>query len=66
MAGPDLQLKPSDEQLLEMSSLLERMRGPADGLGAYLGDGITRGMPIRARILAQCLRELHELRRKNA
>lgn len=56
---------PSNDKLVEMARTLERMRGPGDGLGAYLGDGITLGEPIRARVLAQCLRELCELRQKN-
>jgi len=45
-----------------MASSLDRLRDAGDGLGAYLGDGITRTHPIRSRILAQCLQELLEKR----
>lgn len=52
----------TNEELQAIAQKLDKMRGPGDGLGAYLGDGVTEGPPIRAKQIAEALRQLVSLR----
>jgi hypothetical protein len=49
-------------KLSKIISRLEKMNGPTDGKGVYLGDGVTPGEPIRAKEIAEYLRELQNYR----
>lgn len=52
----------TDLDISLMAESLEAMKGPNDGKGAYLGDGIPRknSVPLRSIEIAQLLRELLE------
>lgn len=55
----------TNDELVAMAARLRKMRGPADGRGAFLGDGLPAApdTKIRSNDLADALEELLRFRR---
>lgn len=58
----------SNERVQQLAARLRELRGPDDGRGAFLGDGIARtpAVPIRSVELAELLEELIVLREQRS